>query len=90
VLAEFAADVEVRIWDSTSEVRFLVLPERPPGAEGWSETELATLVTRNAHDRGREGEGAGAMNGGHDLGGMHGLGPVEAEPEVTEPVFHAE
>jgi nitrile hydratase len=29
------------------------------------------------------------MNGGHDLGGMHGLGPVNAEPEATEPVFHA-
>ena len=34
--------------DSTSEVRFLVLPERPPGTEGWSEAELAKLVTRNA------------------------------------------
>src|SRR5580704_2052064 len=30
------------------------------------------------------------MNGGHDLGGMHGLGPVDAEPEAVEPVFHAE
>jgi nitrile hydratase len=30
------------------------------------------------------------MNGGHDLGGMHGLGPIEAEPEGTEPVFHAD
>ena len=52
VLAEFgtelAEDVEIRVWDSTSEVRFLVLPERPPGTDGWSEAELATLVTRNA------------------------------------------
>jgi nitrile hydratase len=52
VLAEFgtelAADVEIRAWDSTSEVRFLVLPERPSGTDGWSEPELATLVTRNA------------------------------------------
>ena len=52
VLAEFgtelAEDVEIRVWDSTSEVRFLVLPERPPGTDGWSEDELAKLVTRNA------------------------------------------
>jgi len=52
VLAEFgtelADDVEIRVWDSTSEVRFLVLPERPQGTDGWSEAELAELVTRNA------------------------------------------
>jgi nitrile hydratase len=52
VLAEFGtevdADVEIRVWDSTSEVRFLVLPERPSGTEGWSEAELVKLVTRNA------------------------------------------
>ena len=45
---ELSEDVEIRVWDSTSEVRFLVLPERPKGTEGWSEEELATLVTRNA------------------------------------------
>jgi nitrile hydratase len=45
---EIAADVEVRVWDSTAEVRYLVLPERPAGTEGWSEDELATLVTRDA------------------------------------------
>jgi nitrile hydratase len=45
---ELAAEVEIRIWDSTSEVRFLVLPERPAGTEGWSEEQLTTLVTRNA------------------------------------------
>jgi nitrile hydratase len=52
VLEEFGTkindDVEVRVWDSTSEVRYLVLPERPDGTEGWSEEELAELVTRNA------------------------------------------
>jgi nitrile hydratase subunit alpha len=52
VLAEFGTElldeVEIRVWDSTSEVRFLVLPERPEGTDGWSEDELATLVTRNA------------------------------------------
>jgi len=41
-------DVEVRVWDSTAEVRYLVLPERPAGTEGWTEDELAELVTRDA------------------------------------------
>jgi nitrile hydratase len=45
---ELEADVEIRIWDSTSEMRYLVLPERPGGTAGWSEADLATLVTRNA------------------------------------------
>jgi nitrile hydratase len=45
---ELADDVEIRLWDSTSEMRYLVLPERPAGTEGWSEEALATLVTRNA------------------------------------------
>jgi nitrile hydratase len=52
VLAEFGTDlsedVEIRVWDSTSEVRYLVLPERPAGTEGWSEEQLAALVTRNS------------------------------------------
>jgi nitrile hydratase subunit alpha len=38
----------VRVWDGTSEVRYLVLPERPPGTQGMSEEQLATLVTRDA------------------------------------------
>jgi nitrile hydratase len=41
-------DVEIRVWDSSAEVRYLVLPERPAGTEGWDETRLATLVTRDA------------------------------------------
>ncbi len=41
-------DVEVRVWDSTAEIRYMVLPERPPGTEGWSEDELAKLVTRDS------------------------------------------
>jgi nitrile hydratase len=45
---EVAADVEVRVWDSTSEIRYLVLPERPPGTEGLSEAGLAALVTRDS------------------------------------------
>jgi len=41
-------DVEVRVWDSTAEVRYLVLPERPAGSEEMSEPQLAALVTRDA------------------------------------------
>jgi nitrile hydratase len=45
---ELPSDVEVRVWDSTAELRYMVLPERPPGTEGWSERQLALIVTRNA------------------------------------------
>ena len=52
VLREFGVevgdDVEVRIWDSTAELRYLVLPERPAGTESLSEGELAALVTRDS------------------------------------------
>jgi nitrile hydratase len=42
------AEREVRVWDSTAEIRYMVLPERPPGTEGMSEEQLADLVTRDA------------------------------------------
>ena len=42
------AETEIRVWDSTAETRFMVLPMRPPGTEGWSEEKLATLVTRDS------------------------------------------
>jgi nitrile hydratase subunit alpha len=45
---ELPEDVEIRVWDSTAEVRYLVLPERPAGSEKLSEGELAALVTRDA------------------------------------------
>ena len=52
VLAEFdtevGEDVEVRVWDSTAEIRYLVLPERPAGTDGWGADALAGLVTRDA------------------------------------------
>jgi len=52
VLAEFGFnvpdDVEVRVWDSTSDVRFMVLPMRPDGSDGWSIEQLAELVTRDS------------------------------------------
>ncbi|MBB5045758.1 nitrile hydratase [Rhodopseudomonas rhenobacensis] len=52
VLREFGvtlpAHSEVRVWDSTAEIRYLVLPLRPAGTEGWSEERLAELVTRDS------------------------------------------
>jgi nitrile hydratase len=45
---ELGGDVEIRVWDSTAEVRYLVIPERPPGTESMTEQELAALVTRDA------------------------------------------
>ncbi|HEY8571201.1 nitrile hydratase subunit alpha [Phenylobacterium sp.] len=51
VLAEFGTelpeDVEVRVWDSTAEVRYLVIPQRPAGSEGLDEEALAAMVTRD-------------------------------------------
>src|ERR1700756_2735191 len=41
-------DTEIRVWDSTAETRFIVLPMRPAGTEGWSEEQLADLVTRDS------------------------------------------
>jgi nitrile hydratase len=52
VLAEFGVklgeEVEVRVWDSTAEIRYLVLPLRPVGTDGWTEDQLAALVTRDS------------------------------------------
>ena len=52
VLKEFGLDVEesieLRVWDSNAEIRYMVLPERPSGTEGMSEEELAELVTRDS------------------------------------------
>jgi nitrile hydratase len=52
VLADFGLSLPqgqaVRVWDSTAEVRYLVIPQRPAGREGWSEDELATLVSRDS------------------------------------------
>jgi len=52
VLADFGVkvskDIQIRVWDSTAETRFIVLPMRPAGTEGWSEERLAQLVTRDS------------------------------------------
>jgi nitrile hydratase len=45
---ELPEDTEIRVWDSTAELRYLVIPMRPEGTEGWSEEDLAALVTRDA------------------------------------------
>jgi nitrile hydratase len=41
-----APQIEIRIWDTTADTRYMVLPERPPGTEGWSQEQLAALVTK--------------------------------------------
>jgi nitrile hydratase len=52
VLADFGvtlpADTEIRVWDSTAETRYLVMPMRPAGTEGWSEAQLGKLITRDS------------------------------------------
>lgn len=52
VLAEFGVTLpegqKIRVWDSTAELRYLVVPQRPSGTEGWSEAQLAQLVTRDS------------------------------------------
>jgi nitrile hydratase subunit alpha len=52
VLADFGlqlpADKEIRVWDSTAEIRYLVIPERPAGTDGWTTEKLAMLVTRDS------------------------------------------
>ncbi|KRB61491.1 nitrile hydratase subunit alpha [Rhizobium sp. Root708] len=64
VLAEFgvtlADDKKIRVWDSTAELRYLVIPERPDGSEGWSEEQLADLVSRDS----MIGTGVAATPGG--------------------------
>ncbi|MEM9794457.1 MAG: nitrile hydratase subunit alpha, partial [Pseudomonadota bacterium] len=52
VLQDFGVDlpasVKITVWDSTAELRYLVVPQRPKGTDGWSEAALAELVTRDS------------------------------------------
>jgi nitrile hydratase len=52
VLAEFGVDlpedIHIRVWDSTAEIRYLVIPQRPAGTDNWDEESLANLVSRDA------------------------------------------
>ena len=94
VLSDFGvtlpAETEIRIWDSTAETRFIVVPQRPGGNR-----RLERGATRNAHhsrlhDRHGPAPGArkgGEVNGVHDMGGMHGFGKVE--PDADDHPFHA-
>ena len=86
---ELPEDVEVRVWDSTAELRYMVLPERPAGTDGMSEEELAALVTRDSMvgvARVTPPASGGRMNGIHDMGGSTAWAPVQYERD--EPVFH--
>ena len=92
VLEEFGvtlpSDTEIRVWDSTAETRYLVIPERPPGTEGFERgAARRRLVTRDSMIGTGLALAPVAMNGAQDLGGMMGFGPIAPEP--NEPVFHA-
>ena len=93
VLADFGVklpkETEIRVWDSTAETRFLVLPMRP--ARHRRLERGAARRSRHPRFDDRHGprphaRGGRAMNGIHDMGGMDGFGKVEAEP--NEPPFH--
>ena len=56
---ELGDDIEIRVWDSTAEIRYMVLPERPAGTERLGREELAGLVTRELDGRHRQGHRAG-------------------------------
>ena len=99
VLAEFGLEladgVEVVVWDSTAEVRYLVVPERPAGSEGLDEAALAQLVTRDSMigtglaltpDAARAEPGSSHERPARS-GRLQSFGPFEAEAD--EPVFHA-
>ena len=45
---QLSPDVEIRVWDTTADTRYMVLPERPPNTQGWSEEQLAAIVTRDS------------------------------------------
>ena len=72
---ELPADTEVRVWDSTAEVRYLVLPMRPAGTDGWGGGACPSSHA-GFDDRGRllAPTGRAVMNGAHDMGGVHGFG----------------
>jgi nitrile hydratase len=69
VLAEFGLrlpeEVEIQVWDSSAELRYMVLPERPSGTEGLTEEELAALVSRDALIGVAQVQGPGDGGGGN-------------------------
>ena len=93
VLADFGITLPpataIRVWDSTAETRFIVIPMRPPGTEGWTEEQLAQLVTRDSMiGTGLAKNPARSPDGRHPRPRRDGrLRQGRAEPD--EPVFHA-
>ena len=94
VLADFGvtlpAETQIRVWDSTAETRFIVLPYAPRRHRGLERRETGDTGHARLHDRNRSAQASkrgGLMDGIHDMGSMHGFGKVE--PEKNEPVFHA-
>lgn len=61
---ELPADVRIRVWDSSAEARYLVVPERPPGTDGLGEADLARLVTRDSMVGVARARSPGASAGG--------------------------
>jgi nitrile hydratase len=45
---DLPADIEIKVWDTSADTRYMVLPLRPAGTEGWSEEKLASIVTKDA------------------------------------------
>ena len=93
VLAEFGltlpAETKIRVWDSTAELRYLVVPHAARRHRRLERGKACRSGHARFDDRHRAGAGArGGMNGPQDLGGQMGFGPVA--PEKDEPVFHAE
>ncbi len=94
VLADFGlvlpGGTRIEVHDSTAEIRYLVVPMRPAGTDGWDTDRLARPRHARLHDRRRVGARTrvDGVNGAQDLGGMMGFGPVVPEPD--EPPFHAE
>jgi len=83
VLSEFGLDlgdeVDVDVWDSSSELRYMVLPRRPPDTEGYDESELAELVTRDAMVGVERLGAAPAADGGPRPSGARAANPPEVD-----------
>jgi len=83
-------DVEIEVWDSTSELRYMVLPERPPGTEGLDESELVERVTRNAMiGVDRLGGGYAASDGGTVTASSKKLADLDPDRPTFEAPWQA-
>ena len=74
-------EIEIRVWDTTADTRYMVLPVQPPETAGWSEEQLAKIVTKDSMiGVARLSEPRHLMDGMHDLGGKQGFGRVRHSP----------